>query len=71
MTRDQLLALLRDAAEFIEHSATCEFSQRLLRLTFAELANDSIVDKACTCGMRLLMVRVEDALADQPKEPTE
>lgn len=67
-TTEQLLALLREAADYVEHSATCEFSQRLLRLTFAELADTPTVDRACTCGMRLLMVRVEDALANQRPE---
>ena len=65
----ELLALLREAADYVEHSATCEFSPRLLRLTFAELADTPTVDRACTCGMRLLMVRVEDALANHSEAP--
>lgn len=59
MTREQLLALIRDAQEFIDHSATCD-----------EVANWSALPPypVCDCGMRLLMVRVEDALATERTE---
>ena len=59
MTREQLLALLRDAQDFIYHSETCEVE-----------ANWH-VGVQCTCGMRRLMVRVEDALATERTEPTQ
>lgn len=57
-TTEQLLALLRDAQEFIDHTAICD------------VATCYSPWVTCTCGMRLLMVRVEEALANQPKEPT-
>lgn len=57
-TTEQLLALLRDAEEFLDHTAICD------------VATCYSPWVTCTCGMRLLMVRVEEALANQPKEPT-
>lgn len=62
MTREQLLALLRDAAEFIDHTAICD-----------TVANWSTLPPypVCTCGASMLMVRVEDALATERTEPTQ
>ena len=56
MTREQLLALIRDAQEFIDHTATCD------------VATCYSPWVTCTCGMRELMVRVEDALATERTE---
>lgn len=56
MTREQLLALLRDAQEFIHHVETCDVSIWVGP------------SQTCTCGMRALMVRVEDALATERTE---
>lgn len=50
-TTEQLMALLRDAEEFIDHTAICD------------VATCYSPWVTCTCGMRLLMVRVEEALA--------
>lgn len=60
-TTEQLLALLRDAQEFIDHTAICDVVTKWGALP---------PYPSCTCGERELMVRVEEALADQPKEPT-
>lgn len=57
MTREQLLALIRDAQEFIYHTETCE------------IETNWRIGVRCTCGMRNLMVRVEDALANHPGSP--
>ncbi len=59
MTREQLLALLRDAAEFIDHDEACD------------KRGEWWSSAACNCGMRELMVRVEDALATERTEPTQ
>lgn len=56
MTREQLLALLRDAAEFIHHDEWCP------------VMDHWSVGAQCLCGMRELMVRVEDALATERTE---
>lgn len=53
----ELLALLRDAKEFLDHAAICD------------VATCYSPWVTCTCGMRLLMVRVEDALANHPERP--
>lgn len=61
-TTEQLLALIRDAEEFIDHTAICDEVTKWGALPpYPE----------CTCGMRLLMVRVEDALATERTEPTQ
>ena len=56
-TTEQLLALLRDAQEFLDHTAICD------------VATCYSPWVTCTCGMRLLMVRVEDALANHSEAP--
>ena len=56
-TTEQLLALLRDAQEFIDHTAICDVVTKWGALP---------PYPKCTCGERELMVRVEDALADHP-----
>lgn len=60
-TTKQLLALLRDAQEFIDHTAICDAVTKWGALP---------PYPQCTCGASMLMVRVEDALAYHPKEPT-
>lgn len=57
MTREQLLALLRDAVSYLEHYEYCEHRVNWF---------DGVV---CDCGMRELVVRVEDALANHPGSP--
>lgn len=59
-TTEQLLVLLRDAQEFIDHTAICDVVTKWGALP---------PYPSCTCGMRLLMVRVEDALANHPERP--
>ena len=58
-TTEQLLALLRDAQEFLDHTAICDVVTK-----FGSISPYP----SCTCGMRLLMARLEDALANQPAE---
>lgn len=59
MSREQLLAMLRDAVSYLEHYEYCEH-----RVNWFE-------GVVCDCGMRELMVRVEDALATERTEPTQ
>ncbi|MBK8168167.1 MAG: hypothetical protein IPK64_19645 [bacterium] len=60
-TTKQLLALLRDAEEFIDHTAICDVVTKWGALPPYPV---------CTCGKRELMVRVEEALAEDPEGPT-
>lgn len=60
MTREQLLALLRDAVDYIDHSPTCDVIEKWSALPPYPV---------CTCGQRELMVRVEDALANHSEAP--
>ena len=62
-TTEQLLVLLRDAQEFIDHTAICDVA------TYRRLLEAWPPYPSCTCGMRLLMVRIEDALANHPERP--
>lgn len=59
-TTEQLLAIIRDAADFIDHTAICDVVTK-----FGSISPYP----SCTCGMRLLMVRVEEALANHPERP--
>jgi len=59
VTREQLLALLRETVGFIHHDEWCS------------VVDDWHVGVQCTCGMRELMVRIEDALATERTEPTQ
>lgn len=62
MTREQLLDLLRDAVDYIDHSPICDVIGKWSALPPYPV---------CTCGQRELMVRVEDALATERTEPTQ
>ena len=55
-TTEQLLAIIRDAADFIDHIAICDVVTKW----------GALPPPSCTCGMRMLMVRVEESLADHP-----
>lgn len=59
-TKAQLLGIIRDAEEFLDHTAICDVVTKWGALP---------PYPSCTCGMRLLMVRVEDALANHPERP--
>lgn len=56
-TTEQLMALLQGAVPYLEHYEYCEH-----RINWHE-------GVVCDCGMRELMVRVEDALANHPERP--
>lgn len=59
-TTEQLMALLRDAVDYIDHSPTCDVIEKWSAIPPYPV---------CTCGQRELMVRVEDALANHPERP--